>query len=180
MIVKWQNCYKNDANGKKRRKMQNKIFIFNAWVEFCDQYMSIWIRALKKKFVFYSILFPYAIINANSVLGSTSCTSCCGCVVYIRCICFDRYHTMCVIQSQVYCVHTVHMCDGLCSEQTHFTRQIHWRAQQTRKVLAVIVTVKEYWLVYIEVSSGFRSLSYIPLAFSIKWIVSRLRLCPIM
>lgn len=122
---------------------------------------SVWIRALKKKkCVLHSILFPDPIINANSVLGSTSCTRCGGCVVYIRCICFDRDHTM-------YALSAV-LCDGLCSGQTHFTRQIHWRAQHTRKVLAVTVTVKECWFVYIEVSSGSRSLSYIPLAFSIK------------
>lgn len=37
MIVKWKKCHKDDAKNKKRRKTQNKIFIFNAWVEFCDQ-----------------------------------------------------------------------------------------------------------------------------------------------
>lgn len=51
MIVKWKKCHKDNAKSKMRQKKLNKIFIFNAWGEFCNQrtYES---EHLKKKMCF--------------------------------------------------------------------------------------------------------------------------------
>lgn len=110
MIVKWQNCYKNDANGKKRRKMQNKIFIFNAWVEFCDQYMSIWIRALKKKIRFLFNFVPLRNHKRKFRFGFDIMHK----LLRLRCL-YSLYmfwslsHYVCHPVSSVLCTHCAHV-----------------------------------------------------------------------